>query len=277
MMFFFKNLLTVFTCLLFVLPGVTAHADLFDDEEAVTQEIGQAEVNWSDLSIRASGNGTPDDELQNRTVRQLRAERAAKLDAMRNLMEAIKNLRIDTDSTIEEYIGSSEYVRSRVDAAVRNARVVDKKYHGNGSVSIVVETPITGILAEAVIPQGMSVSIPSKGTEVYTGLIVDARGLGVKPSIAPRILDTEMREIYGPSVTDRESLTKHGVAVYFNDVDNASKNSRVADYPLVVRAVRASGAGNCDILIPKSSAAILKDPSKNLGFLRRARVIIVID
>ncbi len=127
------------------------------------------------------------------------------------------------------------------------------------------------------IPQTGGISLPSSGESVYTGLIIDATALGVTPSISPKVLDEDHREIYGSSVVSRRSAVSSGIAAYAQDLASASEAERVADNPVVIRGLRASGANKSNIIISRSDARTLRNSSKNLAFLQECRVLIIID
>lgn len=257
--------------------GAMAGAGLFEDADAVLQVVGKGEVNWTDRVIRAPGSGTPDVDTANIAIARLGAERAAKLDAIRNIMETIRGIQVDSYTTAEDYITTSGYVRSRVEIATRGARIVEKRYLPDGGIEVVVEITIAGDLIEALVPQTGGLTVPSTGDQYYTGLIVDATGLGVRPAMAPRIVDGWGREIYGPSYVSRESAVSSGIAGYSSDLSAARESERVGETPLVIKGVRASGPGSSDIVISGTDAAALRDNSRNFGFLERCRVIIVVD
>ena len=51
----------------------------------------------------------------------------------------------------------------------------------------------------------------------YTGLLVDVRGLGLQPSIAPRVLSADGHVIHGVATVDRSLAIDYGVAGYDDD------------------------------------------------------------
>ena len=250
-----------------------SHAGPLDEDGVVTRFVGQGEINWTRLVVRTSGSGKPESDISNPKIRRLSAERSAKIDALREALEVIRDIRVDAETRVEDYYVASGYVRSRIDVAMRSAAVVDRRYLSGGEVEVVVEVPMTGVLMEVAVPQESVPKVSSRGEDEYTGLIVDARGLDINPALAPRILDGEMRELYGPPFVRRDLLVRGGIALYVDDMDVAAARGRVGDRPLVVRGVRASGAGNTDIVISGSSASLFRGSA----FLEEGRVIIVID
>ena len=64
------------------------------------------------------------------------AERAAVLDAHRQMLEQLKGIHITSTSTVENFMTTDDRIRSRVDGIIRNARLVDKRYNRDGSVEV---------------------------------------------------------------------------------------------------------------------------------------------
>jgi hypothetical protein len=118
---------------------------------------------------------------------------------------------------------------------------------------------------------------PSRPAVVFSGLVVDARGIGVKPAMAPKILSEGGQEIYGFSVVDRNWVVQQGMVGYSKDLTAAQSHDRVTNRPLTVKAVAASGANKTDVVISTADAQLLLGSGANLGFLEKARVVFVVD
>ena len=71
-----------------------------------------------------------------------------------------------------------------------------------------------GSPAPAVVP-----NTPQPGN--VTGLIIDARGLGLRPAMSPKILDQNGSTVYGPGNFTREFAVKFGVAGYSKNLEQA--------------------------------------------------------
>jgi len=64
---------------------------------------------------------------------------------------------------------------------------------------------------------------------------------------------------------------------YMKDPVAAQANPRVADKPLMVKALKVSGDGRVDTVISNADAAMLQGVSQNLSMLEKCRVIILVD
>jgi hypothetical protein len=122
--------------------------------------------------------------------------------------------------------------------------------------------------------------VPDQSTTQFkggkaTGVVIDGRGLGLKPALLPKIIDPQGQEIYVGQVVARTNAVEQGVAGYAKDVNAAANNFRVTDNPAVIKGVRASGAARTDIVLSQADSQILRDLGKKGDFLQYCRVIIV--
>jgi hypothetical protein len=108
-----------------------------------------------------------------------------------------------------------------------------------------------------------------------TGLVVDGRGLGLRPALLPRIVDQQGREVYVGQVVTRTNAVEQGVAGYARDVNAAARNFRVTDNPAVIKGLGAAGAAGTDVVISQADAQALRQLSSKGEFLQYCRVIIV--
>ncbi len=118
---------------------------------------------------------------------------------------------------------------------------------------------------------------PVNPGEVFTGLVVDARGLAAKPAMVPKILDESGEQLYGSADVTRDYVIQYGLAGYTKNLKAASENTRVTDKPMVLKAIRADGAQKADMVLSNADGARLREAGKNQSFLAKARVMIVLD
>jgi len=124
------------------------------------------------------------------------------------------------------------------------------------------------------------IAVPDQSTSQFkggkaTGVVIDGRGLGLKPALLPKIVDPQGQEIYVGQVVPRTNAVEQGVAGYAKDVNAAANNFRVTDNPAVIKGLRASGAARTDIMLSQTDAQALRDLGKKGDFLQFCRVIIV--
>lgn len=267
-----------------LLFGGTARAQLIGTITDVETAVGSTgKVDWTTGVVTAVGIGAPPANAANPAQARAMAERAAQVVAYRNLLEAIKGVRIDSTTTVENFMVTSDLIRTQVSGFVQGATVMDKKYMSDGSVEVTVGMKLTGALADALLPKDLPapptgiVAAPGAAGQVFTGLIVDARGLGVRPAMAPKVLNESGIEVYGSAWINREWAVREGMAGYLKDPVQAQQNPRVTDTPLLVKAIKTSGDARVDVVISDADAAMVHGASQNLSFLEKCRVIILVD
>ncbi|MGV8056457.1 MAG: LPP20 family lipoprotein [Smithellaceae bacterium] len=257
-----------------------------------TEKIGQGAVNWSAGYIEALGIGAPADKTIGKANARPMALRAAKIDAYRNLLEITKGVRVDSTTTIKDFTVESDVINTQVDGLVKGAVIVDQQYMSDGTVEVRLRMPLYGNLSQVIIPASIekrksvplpetpaapAVAAPSTPPMTYTGLVVDARGIQARPAMSPRIFDEDGKEVYGSANVDREYAVQQGMSGYARDLTAAQSNQRVTNSPVTVKALKTSGAGKADLIISNADAQQIKASAENASFMKKCRVMIVLD
>ncbi|MCK9420439.1 MAG: hypothetical protein M0R70_13800 [Nitrospirae bacterium] len=316
------------------------------------EAVNSGKINWTAGEVSATGIGVPPAQPANAAQARAMAERAAFVVAIRNLLEVVKGVRVDSETVVGNFMVQSDVIRTRVEGIVKGARVVKKQYLSDGSVEMLVAMPLKGSLMDTIVPENFgrpaggqiplkpmlipqkpsdikpsqqpskpaepslppvpSPSVPEMKPEpvqpplpptavtpekkpeppgpvapspegpsvdfkggVATGLVIDGRGLGLRPALLPRIIDSEGQEIYVGQVVTRTNAVEQGVAGYARDVNAAANNFRVTDNPAVIKGLRASGSARTDIVVAQADAGMLHQLGGKGDFLQNCRVIIV--
>lgn len=250
------------------------------------QQVGDyGMVNWADQKIRATGIGSPNPNMP-ATAQRAGAIEAAKRVALRNLLETVKGMTLNSETTVQDYMVTNDVINTRVSGVVRGFSVVDIKYMSTGDVEVTVEVPLAGIggLNDVLLPSemggGQLMGIGQPATvqpAVYTGLIIDGKGLGLRPAMAPKILDENDNEVYGSKYVSREWAVQQGMVGYDKDVARARTNDRVTNNALVVKAIKVSGDNKADVVISNADAAKIHSAAANQNFLDKCKVMFIVD
>lgn len=126
-------------------------------------------------------------------------------------------------------------------------------------------------------PQPPSEARPAPAAGAYSGLIVDARGLGLKPALVPRLFDEQGQELYVGNVLSRDQAVQNGVAGYSKDLVAASRQDRVTDNPLIVKGIRAAGSKGTDVILNADGVQKIRQTESQSRYLQQARVVLVYD
>jgi hypothetical protein len=245
-------------------------------------------VDWVARVVKAKGIGAPNPNMPEAAARPA-AIRAAKQIALRDALELIKGISLNSQTTIKAAMVENDQVNTSVNGFIQGFQYEpNPHYMSDGTVEIEVTVPIDGAngLGGAIFggptnliqdkPALPAPAAPKSGA--YTGLVIDAKGLGLKPALMPRILGENDREIYGSAMVTREFAVKYGMCGYAKSVSGAQKLAdRVGDNPVVIKAVKASGPNKADITVSAKDADIIQSTAKNMSFLSECRVILVLD
>ena len=231
----------------------------------------EGSVDWEGQVIKATGSGAPDMRSLSPAQARLGAEKAAQLDAFRNLIAQAKGIRISSEKTVGEVMAKDE-VKGRVEGVVKGFKVVKKRYYSDQGVEMDVEVPLSGIaqavLEPAAAPSEATAAKPSDGR--YSGLLVDARGLGVQPVLAPRLLDASGKVLYSAELMGPEARKDAVPARYFKSLEQATHAQALGGTPLLVKAQKAQGS---DLVLAEAEARALEQLSSKA--LVEGRVAIV--
>lgn len=108
---------------------------------------------------------------------------------------------------------------------------------------------------------------------IYTGLVVDCRGLGLKTAASPVIINANGTKIYGHKNLDIDKIISMGVADYISDEDSVQ---RAGANPLVVKAVAVENFNSNPVLtIPDSNRVLIENHATK--FLKDMKVVFLFD
>ena len=133
-------------------------------------------------------------------------------------------------------------------------------------------TPSTPSLPSTTKPSGSSAAAAPAGKAIggYTGLIVDCRGLGLKPAMSPVIKNANGQAIYGYKNLDYDKVVSGGMAGYASDMGRAS---RAGSNPLVVKAVSLDNGANPVLSVADANRVLIENGAS--GFLDATNVVFV--
>ncbi|MHB8417387.1 MAG: hypothetical protein ACYDCL_04885 [Myxococcales bacterium] len=233
-----------------------------------------ATIDWEKRVITATGQGAPDLNAPNPAAARIGAERAAQLDAFRNLLETLRGVKVTEGQTAGALMAADAALKASVEGLLRGFTVVARHYFSDGGVELEVRMPLDGKVAELLVPKDPSAPLAETGTDIGSGLVVVAKGLNVVPALAPRLVDPKGKVVYGPGFVQAAALEKNGIAGYLTDLAAAGGSAGVGAHPLTVKAIASKGS---DLVLSDADAQKLEDGHANLRFLAEGKVIIVVD
>ena len=255
-------------------------------------------INWTHGVVAAQGIGAPLEKKTDETQARNTAVAAARQNGWHNILKVAGRVRVTSAFTVADLAAQNDEISSKLEDMARAAEVIKQEYLSDGTVAVTLQLHLQGGFAQMMLPydieqietikavtatdqavsgQGAEKATPGQAPDVYTGLVVDARGLAVIPALAPTILDEKDQEVYGPGIVSREFAVQQGVSGYARDLKVAQKTKRLLNTPLTVKALRIREHARSDIVISNADAAKLRSSFEHLKLLKECRVVIVVD
>jgi len=289
-----------FGCLCCIFLALVSHAD---PAAEIIEQFSTGTINWTRGVVTATSNGSTRDV--DRQAEQGEEYDRAYQQAIENLKQTLGRLRLNYQNCILDLLSAQTQTHTQLKAEeemTASAKVVNTTQNADGDIAVTLEMNLYGGFSQLMLPSDVRQvesikalnssgetsynpnhvqSIPNQSTrtepDAYSGLIVDARGIGISPSMVPVLVDENGQEVYGPAYVSREFAVQNGMCQYNRGVDNSFTLPRVAPNPMLVKGLRAVSKGNCDIVISNADASRLRGVSSHLEFLKQCRVVIIID
>jgi len=100
-------------------------------------EIGK--IDWISGNVIGYGFGTAQPGM-NKSIARITSIRAAKVDAMRNLLETVKGVSIDSYTKVQDFVVQSDAINARVSGIIKGAYVIDTKTDWEDGVPVTMVT-----------------------------------------------------------------------------------------------------------------------------------------
>ena len=284
-----------FTAIVTVLGILVAQDDFIGDV------FDNGSVNYGDRTIQAIGIGFIPENVINAGQARRAAMRIAKQDALRQLIEIVNGVNVTSETTVSGAM-FDDVIKTQVQGAIRGARRVgDPKYLSDTSVEVTYEVKMADIsrvllpmadkaptltfedvsVGGAATPRASSDqgsnadSGPASGG--VTGIIIDGKGLGLRPAMSPRIMNQSGSVVYGPGQYSRDYAASNGVVGYAKSLEQAKADPRVQGNPLVIRGSSVSGSSAADLVVSNVDAGKIARADGSAGLLGNCRVMFVLD
>jgi len=201
-------------------------------------------------------------------------EQAARGTLAPRLEAAARQVRIDGEADVASLMDGGGTMAEMLGENLLSWRVTESRYYTSGRVELTAELRLQPWLSPAVI--GVAAGSEDATLDAQqTGVVIDARGTGLKPSFAPRVLAPSGEPVYSASALSREAASRVAPAVWVTDPADAEAVARAGGAPLFIRAseVRQS----CDVVLDPRDAALLRVLADETDLLARGLVVVIVD
>ncbi|HHT49543.1 MAG TPA: hypothetical protein GXZ98_09660 [Firmicutes bacterium] len=260
------------------------------DDYGLVEEIGQGKIDWANGFIQVVGYGVPPKGSSGPQAK-LMARSAAKADAYRNAAEVINGVRVNSQTYVANYVTKSDEIRIVVEGFIRGARIIRVNQQRDGIIELTIELPLGGQAGLSNLLNRPEVTeyydwdqplhegfLDVEGTSRYTGVIIDARNLKVKPALYPQVFDHEGYLLYASTMVNmaRPGLTT--IVAYARSLDAARKLPRLGSNPLFLlaeSAIPTGGGEQTDLVLGVEAAkAFRRLPAE---VIKNGAVVFLID
>ncbi|MBN2536795.1 hypothetical protein JXB37_00805 [candidate division WOR-3 bacterium] len=219
--------------------------------------------------------------------------------------EVIRRSAWDRDYTVADFLAAHTKYSNRFDRMTFDSYRGETKFRSDGGLTVDFEYPLAGSVLELLLPEpgearllgrvacpccgqewpegrevpdGVAlVPLEDENTPQYTGILVDARGLGWQPALFPRVVTRAGAVAAGPEFASRRELAERGLVGLYPTRNDALMGDRTGSNPLVVRALDIAGYNGCDLVVSDEDAARIHGSKLNIQHLAECRVGFLVD
>jgi hypothetical protein len=250
------------------------------------QHFPIGKINWTQGIIETSGYEGPPPHYADR---QLSAMTAALQQAQKNLYDILIDIQIDSFQSIWNLIQQDDRIHQRLKHIIKKSDIVDQTTFHDGSTKVTLQLKMQGALAQLVLPPQIkqietvkpvlrsSPETLNTQDSPFTGMLIDAKGLKIRPVLAPTIYNESGQEIYGATFASREFAVQRGMVIYLQRVESEFLRRRIKGNPIRIKALRTKSSANCNLIVSDVDASIILDSSEHLAFLKQCRVVVLLD
>jgi hypothetical protein len=197
--------------------------------------------------------------------------------ARQRLLETLARLRLNAERSVGDLLREAPEKQQALAALVAEAEVVEVRYLPQETVESTVQLPVFGRLTALLWPETRPVVAAAEpaGAAVYTGVVIDARGLALQPALFPRLVDEQGQALYTPLQVDAAVAAQRGYVAYASTADSPQMELRIGKQPLVLRARRALAPARVDVVMGHADADQLQHSEALQLLLRQCRVVIL--
>jgi len=206
---------------------------------------------------------------------------AAKLDAQRQLLEQLGNIKIDSSTTVKDGMLENDTIRTTIKGLLKNAKVIQSKYDPVKKYAVVKMAINYNQVAANIIKHKKfkNIYVPHKeykNVKQCDGLIIDVRNHAFEPAIINKIMYAG-NIIYDPSKVPQSVIVQRGLAAYTVTVNKAKAilDSYGSRTPCIVKPKKI--IKNTDVELNKKDAQMISAANEKNAFLEKARIVFVMD
>lgn len=236
--------------------------------------------------VHARGYGSISPKEIDRAKAYIKARDVAYANALSGLVMRLKGAQLQSRFSVRDYEASHQGIDIQMEGIVQGADVLSERVvqlYGAPAVEVIVGVRSSDVVSAPVhptkerIPDVRREKPVTPPANTYTSVIIDARGLGLRRSMSPRILWQDGSVLWGSMEVDPDFVVSEGIALYARNLSAAYTTERTGSKPLVLRAIGVRGSARSDVVLSEDAARQLLEADRQSGILKSFRVIFVVD
>ncbi|MCL2154644.1 MAG: hypothetical protein FWH53_03150 [Leptospirales bacterium] len=266
-----------FLIILFIILNTISYGK----NDATIDWLNSKIISIGDSNMAIDEEGNPVDVETNRALsiseaRNISYERSRER-ALVNAINTISTIQVDNEKKIADLIKSDPTVRKNIYEIIEKNSTY-KDVTSNYLVSSCKFELNTGYLTEAINYNFPKDNFPIQDnieiSTLYSSIIIDVRGLGIKPMLIPSIINESGLEVYNKNFINPDDAVKYSVVSYVYNEKDAIKHKKAGKNPLFCVALKNI---NGNPVISDDDIKKIFSHKKNIEYLKRCRVIFIID
>lgn len=232
-------------------------------------------------------------------------EASAPADMSNRTIRALSAVNYDRDWSVAEWLAAHAQARRKLERLSLPSRRTDSRFLSDGTMTVDHEYELLGPALRLLLPTTgdgellgrkacpccgqpwpenrepppgvRPVPYDDGSADIYTGILLDGRGLRFRPALFPRVVTPDDKEVIGPAFTDPGPLADQGAVAYFRDRSSAFLSERIGTNPLIIRAQGVAGSNSCDFVISAHDASRLHSSRHLLKLIADCRVGFIVE
>jgi len=243
-------------------------------QEGVVVSMAEASVKLNEEGEVLYGDSTEKTSIANgRDIAYLKAKELA----IEKAFLAIDEIPVDSNTTVGQLMESDRDIREKIYLYMNDYAKFREMPAGYLKERCRLELKL-GYIIDALNIDFPEEPFPLRADRDiatrYTSLIIDTRGLKIKPLLIPSVFQEDGLEIYGKNKVNGKAAVKNLIISYTHSEAEALKHKKAGRRPFFCTALKSL---NGNPVISKEDVKRILSHNDNISYLKKCKVILIID
>lgn len=237
--------------------------------DPVVERLSGGEVNWTALEVTGAAEGAVGSGPDVSTVEGEARRRLGPL-----MLDLAREVRFSSTRSTGDVMDAEDATADKVNANLSQWEVYESRYFASGRVELDASIGLQSLLRPAMVAAARGKELEGPPVGATSGLVLDARGLELKPALAPRLRAVDGRSLYGIETMTGHAASLRTPVVYVTDPADPVAVRRAGEQPLFVRVLAV--ADGSDLVVDVTVAESILAAAADAPFLRHGQVVVVV-